>query len=165
MTEIGSRSGLPKIAKSEAQRDGVDKTFCVMPLALGEILCAMKTIYSVLADAVVLGHVAFVLFAVFGGLLAIRWRRAMWIHLLAVVWAALVEFSGWICPLTPLENWFREKAGEAGYRSDFIARYVFPVLYPEGLTREIQIALGISVLAVNLAIYSWVLRLDKKAKA
>ncbi len=121
----------------------------------------METVYLLLADAVVLTHVGFVLFAVFGGLLAFRWRRVVWIHLLAVLWAALVEFSGWICPLTPLENWFREKAGEGGYRSDFIARYVFPVLYPEGLTRELQIALGISVLVVNLAIYGCLLQSRK----
>ncbi len=122
---------------------------------------AMETVYLILADAIVLTHVAFVLFAVLGGLLVFRWRRVVWAHLLAVVWAALVEFSGWICPLTPLENWFREKAGKGGYRSDFIARYVFPVLYPEGLTRELQIALGISVLLVNLAIYWRVLQSRK----
>ena len=117
-----------------------------------------QTIYPLLADLVVLFHVAFVVFAVLGGLLALRWQRFLWIHLSAVVWAASVEFAGWVCPLTPLENWLRERGGENAYRSDFIARYILPVLYPEGLTRELQIALGVFVILVNLAIYSWVLR-------
>ena len=109
-----------------------------------------------IADLILLLHMAFVLFAVFGGLLAVRWRRVMWIHLVAVAWAAMVEFFGWICPLTPLENWLRGQA--EGYHSDFIARTILPLLYPEGLTREAQIALGIFVVLVNLAIYGWVLR-------
>ncbi|TMB71742.1 MAG: DUF2784 domain-containing protein [Deltaproteobacteria bacterium] len=121
-------------------------------------------LYHWLADLVVLLHVAFVVFAVFGGLLAVRWRRAMWIHLTAVAWAVIVEFFGWICPLTPLENWLRWSAGEAGYRSDFIAHYVLPVLYPEGLTREMQIALGLLVIAVNLAIYGWIFRSNRRIK-
>lgn len=125
----------------------------------------MEAVYLLLADLVVWLHVAFVVFAVLGGLLAVRWRRFAWLHLSAALWAAAVEFSGWICPLTPLENWLRRKAGRTGYDSDFIAHYVFPVLYPAGLTREWQIALGISVIAVNVAIYSWVLRSNRKTKA
>ena len=117
-----------------------------------------QTIFLQLADLVVLVHLAFVVFAVLGGLLAVRWRRLVWIHVSAVLWAAIIEFSGWICPLTPLENWLRQNGGEVGYRSDFVARYLLPVLYPEGLTRELQIALGSAVIVVNLAIYSWVLR-------
>jgi len=116
------------------------------------------TLYRLLADLVVLLHFAFAMFAVLGGLLALRCRRILWIHLLAAVWAALVEFFGWLCPLTPFENWLRVKAGETAYSSDFIARYLLPVLYPEGLTRELQLALGIFVIVVNLAIYGWVFR-------
>ena len=95
--------------------------------------------YQLLADLVVLVHVAFVVFAVLGGLLAARWRRLVWIHLPAVIWAVIVEFFGWVCPLTPLENWLRRRGGQTGYPSDFIAHYILPVLYPEELTREVQI--------------------------
>jgi Protein of Unknown function (DUF2784) len=118
--------------------------------------------YQLLADLLVLGHLTFVGFAVLGGLLALRWRRVVWIHLGAVIWAATIEFSGWICPLTPLEIWLRQRAGEAGYRSDFVAHYLLPVLYPEGLTRGVQIMLGVFVLVVNLAVYGWILRRNMK---
>lgn len=86
----------------------------------------------------------------------------MWIHLPAVLWGALIEFAGWVCPLTPLENWFRENAGSTGYSSGFIEHYVMPVLYPSGLTREIQIALGVFVIVVNAGFYGWVLRRHKR---
>jgi Protein of Unknown function (DUF2784) len=121
-------------------------------------MSAATNIYRLLADLVVLAHLGFVVLAVLGGLLALKWRRFVWIHLSAVIWAATVEFFGWVCPLTPLENRLRARAGEAAYSSDFIARYLLPVLYPEGLTRELQIALGILVIVVNLAIYGWVFR-------
>ena len=114
--------------------------------------------YQLLADLIVLVHVAFVVFAVLGGLLAARWRRLVWIHLPAVIWAALVEVLGWVCPLTPLENWLRRNGGQAGYPADFIAHYVLPILYPEGLTRKVQIALGAFVILINLAIYIWIFR-------
>ena len=114
--------------------------------------------YQLLADLIVLVHVAFVVFVVSGGLLAARWHRLVWIHLPAVFWAAIVEFFAWVCPLTPLENWLRRRAGEAGYPSDFIAHYILPVLYPDELTREVQIALGVFVLLINLIIYGWILR-------
>ena len=115
-----------------------------------------QTSYHLLADLVILAHFAFVIFAVLGGILVLRWRKIVWIHLAAVVWSAAVEFFDWICPLTPIENWFREKAAEPIYHSDFIARYLLPVLYPDGLTRNVQIALGTLVLILNLAIYVWV---------
>jgi Protein of Unknown function (DUF2784) len=118
----------------------------------------LQILYQLLADLIVLVHVAFVVFAVLGGLLAARWRRLVWIHLPAVIWAALVEVLGWVCPLTPLENWLRRKGGQAGYPSDFIAHYVLPILYPEGLNREVQIALGAFVILINLTIYIWILR-------
>ena len=114
--------------------------------------------YQLLADLVVLVHVAFVVFAVLGGLLAARWRRLVWIHLPAVIWAVIVEFFGWVCPLTPLENWLRQRGGERGYGADFIARYILPALYPEELTREVQIALGAFVILINLTIYIWIFR-------
>ncbi|MFQ5990319.1 MAG: DUF2784 domain-containing protein [Candidatus Methylomirabilales bacterium] len=121
--------------------------------------------YGVLADVVVLLHFAFVLFAVFGGFLVLRWKRCAWIHIPVVLWAALIEFTGWVCPLTPLENWLRAQGGATGYRSSFIEHYIFPVLYPTQLTRQLQIVLGLLVLGINLAIYGWVLRRAVKSKA
>lgn len=109
-----------------------------------------------LGDAVVIVHVAFVLFVVFGGLLVLRWRRLAWLHIPAVAWGAAVEFADWICPLTLLENMLQERAGLEAYRGDFIARYVLPVLYPDRLTRTIQIVLGCAALALNLLVYSWI---------
>jgi hypothetical protein len=111
-------------------------------------------VYALLADFVVACHLCFVLFAVLGGFLVLRWPRLIWLHIPAAVWAALIEFAGWICPLTPLENWFRMKSGEAGYAGGFIEHYILPLLYPNVLTREIQIVLGIGVVVMNLVIYS-----------
>jgi hypothetical protein len=110
------------------------------------------------ADAVLLLHFAFVLFVVFGGALLLRWPKLAWIHLPAAVWATLVELNGWICPLTPLEVELRRASGEAGYAGDFLEHYIVALLYPEGLTRAIQIALAIVVVAINAAIYAAVLR-------
>lgn len=109
--------------------------------------------YGFLADVVVLLHLGFVLFVAGGGFLVLRWPRVAWIHLPAATWGAAIEFGGWVCPLTPLENWFRIRAGEAGYGGSFVEEYLLPVLYPGGLTREIQIALGMFVIVVNGAIY------------
>ena len=110
-------------------------------------------LYAVLAAAVVALHLGFVAFAVLGGLAAARWPRVAWVHVPCVIWAIYVELSGTICPLTPLENALRERAGLDLYSGDFIARYVFPVLYPAGLTRSVQIAIGVLVFVVNVAAY------------
>jgi Protein of Unknown function (DUF2784) len=109
--------------------------------------------YSWLADLILCVHLGFVLFVIFGGLLVLRWRWIVWLHLPAAAWGAVVEFTGWICPLTPLENWLREQGGETTYAGDFIARYLQPILYPDALTPDIQVMLGALVLVVNLAIY------------
>lgn len=114
-------------------------------------------ILRLLADAVVGLHFAFVLFVVLGGLPVLRWRRLAWVHLPAAAWGALIEFAGWICPLTPLENQLRRRAGEAGYAGGFVEHYVLPVLYPAELTREVQIALGLFVLVLNAGVYGWLL--------
>jgi hypothetical protein len=106
------------------------------------------------ADAIVALHFAFVLFVVLGASLVLRWPRVAWFHVPAVIWGALVEFTGWICPLTPLENRLRRSAGETGYQGDFIAHYVLPMLYPNGLTRQDQLVLGGAALAINIAIYT-----------
>jgi hypothetical protein len=119
--------------------------------------------YSVLADLTVLLHAAFMLFAVFGGLLALRWVWVACVHLPAVLWAAFVEFSGRICPLTPLENHYRALAGENGYAGGFIEHYVLPVIYPAALTRNIQLWLGLGVLAINLLCYGFLVRRYRKS--
>ena len=121
-------------------------------------MIAAQTFYRLLADLVVLVHFAFVLFVILGGFLVARRRRVMLFHLAAAIWAAFIEFSGWICPLTPLENRLRAKSGSDSYDSDFVAHYILPILYPEGLTRETQIALGTVVIMINLVIYGWILR-------
>jgi hypothetical protein len=114
-------------------------------------------LYRVLADLTVVFHLAFVLFAVLGGFLVLKWKSLAWIQVPACLWAILIEFAGGLCPLTPLENWLREKSGEIAYRSGFIEHYLLPLLYPARLTRSLQIILGFAVLAVNLGIYGWVL--------
>lgn len=114
--------------------------------------------YSLAADAVLVLHLGFVVFVALGGLLALRWPRVAWIHVPAAIWGAAIEFGGWICPLTPIENDLRLRAGESPYTGDFVARYLLPVIYPEGLTRDAQIVLGIAVVLLNTGIYFIVLR-------
>ena len=109
---------------------------------------------ALLADLLVLVHLAFVLFVALGGFLVVRWPRVAWAHLPAAAWGAGIELTGNICPLTPLENALRERAGGAVYEGDFVAHYLLPVLYPEGLTRDVQLVLGIAVIAGNAALYS-----------
>ena len=109
--------------------------------------------YRAAADAILVSHLAFVLFVVFGALLLLRWPRVAWLHIPAVVWAAFIEFSGTICPLTPLEVALRQRAGQAGYGGGFIDHYVVSLLYPEGLTQNMQAMLGAVLVAINAAIY------------
>lgn len=110
------------------------------------------------ADLVVAVHFAFVLFVPLGGLLALRWPRAAFVHLPAALYGAAIELVGFICPLTPLENHLRQAAGEAGYAGGFIAHYLLPLLYPVGLTRGVQLALAALVVAVNVVVYGLVIR-------
>jgi hypothetical protein len=119
----------------------------------------------VLADLVVVLHVAFVVFVVLGGLLALRWPRVLWIHAPAAVWGALIELGGWICPLTPLENELRRRGGEAGYAGGFVEHYVLPVLYPGALTRGVQLVLGALVIVVNVAVYAVVISRMRRREA
>ncbi len=114
-------------------------------------------LYRLLADLVVVLHALFVAFVVAGGLLVLRRPRLALLHLPAAVWGALIEFSGWICPLTPLEKSLRAAAGQVGYRGGFIEHYLVPVLYPAGLTRGVQLVLGALVIAVNLGVYATLL--------
>ena len=110
-------------------------------------------IYRALADFVVLLHMVFVLFAALGSVLAFKWGRVACFQIPAALWAALIEFVGWVCPLTPLENWLRRMGGEAGYQTGFIERYLLPVIYPAAFSRSLHAVLGFLVLGVNLAIY------------
>ena len=114
--------------------------------------------YRLLADAVVLVHTAFVAFVVLGGFLAWRWSRIAWLHVPCALWGAVIEYQGWVCPLTPLENDLRRRAGLAGYAGGFVEHYVLPVLYPAGLTRPVQALLGTLVVVVNLIAYGVLLR-------
>src|SRR5918995_4147781 len=114
-----------------------------------------------LADAVLVLHFAFVLFVALGSLAALRWPRVAWVHIPVTLYGAIIEFVGFICPLTPLEIWLRARGGEAGYEGDFIEHYITAALYPSGLTRELQIAIGMAVLLVNAAVYGQLLRLRR----
>lgn len=118
--------------------------------------------YGVLADLVLLVHLAFVLFVALGGLLVLRWPRLAWLHLPAALWGAAIEFTGGICPLTPLENRLRRQGGEAGFEGGFIDHYVTALVYPHGLTRGVQLALGAVVVLVTVVIY---LRVWRRSRA
>jgi hypothetical protein len=121
-------------------------------------------LYRALADVVFIAHAAFVAFAILGAVLALRWRWIAWLHLPAVLWGVVVELTGRICPLTPLENWLRIAGGEAGHPGSFIERCLLPLLYPAELTRSDQIALGIALLLWNAAIYGLVFRRRPRAE-
>jgi hypothetical protein len=109
---------------------------------------------SALAGLVLLLHLAFVAFVVAGAALVWRWPRLAWLHLPAAAWGAFVEFSGTICPLTPLENHLRALAGRPGYGEGFVEHYLVPLVYPQALTRELQFALGGVVVALNALLYA-----------
>jgi hypothetical protein len=109
--------------------------------------------YGLLADAVVALHAAFILFALLGGALLVRFPRILWLHAPALAWGSWIAASGNICPLTPLENRFRASAGEGEYAGGFIDQYLTPVIYPEGLTRGTQAAYGAVLVTVNLVFY------------
>ena len=120
--------------------------------------------YRILADLLVGVHALFVAFVVLGGLLAVRWPWVALLHLPAAIWGALIEFQGWICPLTPLEKSLRGAAGQAGYQGGFIEHYLLPVLYPAGLTRGVQLMLGAAVIVVNLTVYGALLARRRRAQ-
>jgi len=122
-------------------------------------------LHQLAADAVLGLHFGFLLFVVLGGLLVLRRPRIAWLHLPALVWGTVVSLMGWVCPLTPLENYFRRLAGESGFSASFLEQYVTPIIYPDGLTREIQLIAGVSLPLWNLSVYGLVLwRLRQRAK-
>ena len=111
--------------------------------------------YRILADIILILHLAFAVFALVGAVAVLKWRRLMWLHVPAALWAAMVMIGGWLCPLTPLEHWLRVNAGMAVEKLGFIEQYVTPLLYPTPLTRQYQMALGTVVLLINGVIYGW----------
>ena len=114
------------------------------------------------ADVIVAVHAAFVVYVTLGGVLVLWWPRMAWAHVPAVIWGIAIEFAGWTCPLTPIENQLRQRSGSAGYEGDFIEHYVLPVLYPANLTRSWQLLLGSLALIVNVAIYWRLLSSSKR---
>ena len=113
--------------------------------------------YRLLADLVVVAHLVFIIYALFGGLLGLWKKWNLFVHLPAVAWIAIIEFQGWICPLTPLENSLRSAGGSSGYEAGFVEHYLIPVIYPPELTRTLQVMLGGMAIAVNLAVYIFVM--------
>ena len=122
-------------------------------------------IYRWLADGVVVIHAAFVVFVMIGAFLALGWRWLVWLHLPAAIWGVLIEYAGWICPLTPLENTLRARAGESAYSGDFIQHYVLGALYPQGLTRPTQWILGSIALVANVIAYALLIHKWKGGRA
>lgn len=116
------------------------------------------------ADIVVLVHFGFILFVTAGGLLVLRWPKLAWLHLPCVAWGGAVEAMGWVCPLTPLELRLRLAGGQSGYTGDFIDRYLLPIIYPAGLTREVQVALGVALLLFNAGVYTVVWRRQRRSR-
>lgn len=114
-------------------------------------------LWRMAADALVLVHLGFILFVLLGGLLVLRWPRLVWLHMPAVAWGIVVECLHLGCPLTPWENQLRRAAGQAGYDGGFIEHYLIPLIYPAGLTPQIQLYLGAIVVLVNLSIYAWLI--------
>ncbi len=116
-----------------------------------------------LADLVLIVHALFVVFVIFGGLIVLKWHKVMWLHIPCALWGALIEFFGWICPLTYLENYFLEIGNGNSYDGSFIQHYLLPIIYPPGLTTGIQILLGATVIVINFIIYwiVWRYRYDK----
>ena len=114
-------------------------------------------IYKILADLTVIAHLAFIIFVLFGGLLCFKWKWFYWVHVPAFIWGILIEIWGWICPLTPLENYFYRMSGKAGYAGGFIEHYIIPIIYPAGLTRTLQFIFAALVILTNIAVYYFIL--------
>ena len=112
-------------------------------------------IYRFLADLVILAHFGFIVFVLLGGLLAFRWQWMPWLHIPAMAWGGFIEFTGRICPLTPLENALRRAGGLAEYSQSFTEQYIVPIVYPAGLTRDFQVVMGIVLICLNMSIYAY----------
>jgi hypothetical protein len=109
-------------------------------------------------------HLAFIIFTVFGGILTVIWPKAVWVHIPCAIWGVIIEVAGWICPLTYLENGLRARAGQVPYAGDFVIHFIEPIIYPEGLTRELQLILGAIVVIVNGVVYGYLILRYKRRK-
>jgi hypothetical protein len=149
----------------EGQSGGEDDAVGLRPLGnASDIEARIPMLTRIAADLVVLVHLGFIIFVVFGGLLVLRWPKLAWIHVPAALWGAAIEFAGWICPLTPLENRLREAGGSAGYTGGFIEHHIVPLVYPGELTRGTQVLLGAGIVLVNCVAYAIVLRCHRRAR-
>jgi hypothetical protein len=113
--------------------------------------------HRIAADIVLVAHLAFILFIIFGGLFVLRWPWVAWAHVPSWMYGALIEFIGWTCPLTPLEQRLRLRAGEGGYEGSFIEHYLVPIIYPAGYSFELRMVLGTAVVVLNIGVYAWVI--------
>ena len=123
----------------------------------------LPTLFHAAADLVVAAHVAFVVFVVLGAMLVVRWPQLVWVHVPAVAWGVFIELQGWICPLTPLENYLRQRGGSSAYQGEFIEHYILPLLYPAQLTSHRQIWLGSAVVIINILFYWRIVRTVSRA--
>ncbi len=126
-------------------------------------MIALETLYLWLANLIIVIHFLFIVFVLFGGLLVLRWPKLIWLHLPAIVWGFLVELNGWLCPLTPWENQFRQLAGKLVYEGDFIGEYLIPLIYPVNLTREMQFMFAAIVVLLNAVIYFFIWRKTRRS--
>jgi len=117
---------------------------------------------KIAADITLLVHLTFILFVVFGGLIVLYRQWVAWFHIPMVLWASFINLIGWVCPLTPLENTYRSAAGQAGYEGGFVEHYIARLVYPEGLTYELGVILGISVLVWNMLVYAFIVYRAKR---
>ena len=111
-------------------------------------------LYKIAADLVILFHFAFIVFVLVGGLLVFKWRWIIWLHIPAAIWGSMIIIIGWICPLTPIENWLRQAGAQEQYSSSFLEQYLIPVIYPLGLNHERFIAMGLVVIVINVFVYT-----------
>lgn len=133
--------------------DPARRTFPIADVAAAPLI-RDAMLARITVDTVLLLHLAFILFVMLGGLLVLRWRRLMLLHVPAIAWAAFVELAGTVCPLTSVENRLRVAAGMSGYAGDFVEHYLLRVIYPDGLTRQTQWLLAVLVIIVNAVIYA-----------
>ncbi len=108
---------------------------------------------GLIADVILAFHFLWILFAIFGALAVFRWPRLIWVHPVVLAWSVLVMLTGWLCPLTPAELYFRELAGQQGFDGGFIEHYITAAIYPSGLTRGVQIGLGVALAVFNVLAY------------
>jgi hypothetical protein len=120
--------------------------------------------YQFIADFILVVHLAFIAFVLAGGLLLLRWPRLFWLHLPAVSWTVFVELTGGVCPLTPLENYFRALGRGDVFQGDFVGRYLLPLVYPAALTPSIQAVLAGVVILINFIFYAVIIRIHSKAR-